>query len=180
MIPVCTHRRCRVGGGLPRGRTGFVFSVCRLISRRCHIIPSVAGCPSAPPRTVLALFTHTAPHSAIHTLSCMLCDAISWTPFTLRLCAAGVSSHRPALCRLLSSSGITRLLRYYETIRLPMPDKLLLSSYGCRSPLPFSGSEHRASRVAVFSWCHACHGLRPRGADGARPLKLRPYRLPTG
>jgi len=33
-------RGSRVGGGLPSGRTGFVFSVCRLISRRCHNIPS--------------------------------------------------------------------------------------------------------------------------------------------
>jgi hypothetical protein len=63
------QRICRVGGGLPSLGTGFVFSVCRLISRRCHIIPSILSCPSAPLRTVLALLTHTAPHSVFHMLS---------------------------------------------------------------------------------------------------------------
>jgi hypothetical protein len=57
---------------------------------------------------------------------CMLCDVVSWPLYSLRLSAAGVSPHRLTLCRLLSSGGVTRLLRYYETIRLPMPDKLRL------------------------------------------------------
>ncbi len=34
---------CRVGGGLPSSRTRFVFSVCRLVSRRCHAISSIQG-----------------------------------------------------------------------------------------------------------------------------------------
>ena len=37
---------CRVGGGLPSSRTRFVFSVCRLVSRRCHAISSILGCPA--------------------------------------------------------------------------------------------------------------------------------------
>ncbi len=112
----------------------FVFSVFRLISRRCHTISSIPGCPSAPPRTVLALFTHTLSFTRCHNLRAMRCNFVDTA--SLRLGAAGVSSHRSALCHLLSSSGITRLRWYYETIRLPMSDKLRLSNYGCWSPLP--------------------------------------------
>ena len=46
--------------------------------------------------------------------------------------SARVSSCRASVCYLLSSGGITRLLWYYEVIRLPMPDSsaCLLSVVG--------------------------------------------------
>jgi hypothetical protein len=37
-------------------------------------------------------------------------------------------------------------------------------------PSPIHGRGHGVSRVAALSLCHACHGLRPRGAVAARPL----------
>lgn len=47
----------------------------------------------------------------------------------------GVASRRATICGLLSSSGVTRLHRYYETIRLPA--HLLPSSlFGCYGILP--------------------------------------------
>ena len=89
------------------------------------------------------------------------------------LCAAGVSLLCSTICRLLPSSGITRLRWYYETIRLPatdLPSSLWavvghtlglspLTSLSCSAE-----SSGRVSRVAVQSQCHACHGLRPRGS----------------
>ncbi len=60
---------CRVGGGLPSSRTRFVFSVCRLVSRRCHAISSILGCPARPSQNRAALFTRTASHIAFHAQS---------------------------------------------------------------------------------------------------------------
>src|SRR3989441_11567359 len=87
---------------------------------------------------------------------------------------AGVSLLCSTICRLLPSDGITRLHRYYETIRLPaalLPSSLCavvghtlglssLNALSCSSE-----SSGRVSRVAVLSQCHACHGLRPRGSE---------------
>ena len=53
-----------------------------------------------------------------------------------RLGTDGMSSLRSTICRLLPSSGITRLHRYYETIRLPTRDELRLPYFGRWSPLP--------------------------------------------
>jgi hypothetical protein len=58
----------RVGRFLPVCRLRFVFSVCRLVSRRCHIISTFHQLAPAPLRTVLALLTHTAPQIVIRTL----------------------------------------------------------------------------------------------------------------
>ena len=151
-----------------------MFSVCRLVSRRCYYISTIRQLSAAPLRTVLALLTHTAPHMC-HSRAvfgrAMRCNFVSTN--SPRLCAGGVSSHRSTLCCLLSSGGVTRHLRYYETIRLPM----LVSS---ASPvtvvgtLSHLGREHGVSRVATLSLCHACHGLRPRGADTAKPISAAP------
>ena len=51
------------------------------------------------------------------------------------LSTVGVSSRRATICGLLSSSGVTRLHRYYEPIRLPahfLPSSL----FGCYGILP--------------------------------------------
>ena len=64
-----SSRACRVGGELPSYRSRFVFSVCRLVSRRCHDISTILGCHPAPHRTVLALFMHTAPHIVLRSQS---------------------------------------------------------------------------------------------------------------
>jgi hypothetical protein len=74
------------------------------------------------------------------------------------LCAAGVSLLCSTICRLLPSGGISRLRRYYETIRLPaavLPSSLWavvghtlglspLNALSCSSE-----SSGRVSRVAV-------------------------------
>ncbi len=48
-------------------RLRFVFSVCRLVSRRCHDISTFHRLAPAPLRTVRALLTHTAPQIVIRT-----------------------------------------------------------------------------------------------------------------
>ena len=108
----------------------------------------------APPRTVLALFTHTAPHEytsrfsekvyhyagarqweflkkeiklfPVHTptfsspvQSAMRCNFVA--TISLFLGIDDVSSQHCYSCDVLSSSGITRLHRYYDAIRLPLP-----------------------------------------------------------
>ena len=99
------------------------------------------------------------------------------------LCAAGVSLLCSNICRLLPSSGITRLRWYYEAIRLPaavLPSSLwaVVGHTLGLSPLIalncFSESSGRVSRVAVQSLCHACHGLRPRGSDHHLTLAVMP------
>ena len=82
----------------------------------------------APPRTVLALLTHTAPHK----YTSRLCKQVSLLAFvgmrcnfvstvSLFLSITDVSSQHCYLCGILSSSSITRLLRYYDAIRIPLP-----------------------------------------------------------
>ncbi len=115
---------CRVGGGLPSSRTRFVFSVCRLVSRRCHAISSILGCPTRPSQNrACAIYAHGSSHcrSLAILLRAMRCKFVATG--SPRLGAADVSSHRSTMCRLLSSGGITRPRWYYETIRLPMRDK---------------------------------------------------------
>ena len=128
----------------------FVFSVCRLVSRRCHNISTIPRLSAAPHRTVLALLTHTAPHMC-HSRAvfgrAMRCNFVSTD--SPRLCAGGVSSHRPALCCLLSSGGVTRHLRYYETIRLPM-------SVSSSSPITVVGTlSHPWKRTWGLPGCRA-------------------------
>ncbi len=54
---------CRVGGWLPSSRTRFVFSVCRLVSRRCHAISSILGCPTRPSQNrACAIYAHGSSH----------------------------------------------------------------------------------------------------------------------
>ena len=78
----------------------------------------LAGHP--PLRTVLALFTHTAPHASIRLEVSFLTRRVNFvSTVTSRLSADRVSFSRVAVCYLLSSGGVTRLLRYYEVIRLP-------------------------------------------------------------
>ena len=53
-------------------RSRFVFSVRRLVSRRCHSISTISRLSLTPLRTVLAQFTHTAPHMFIHQIGSRL------------------------------------------------------------------------------------------------------------
>ena len=53
----------RVDQFLPCYRLRFVFSVIHLVSRWCHNISTIHPLSLAPLRTVLALLTHTAPHT---------------------------------------------------------------------------------------------------------------------
>jgi len=78
----------------------------------------LAGHP--PPRTVLALLTHTALR---YGLSRFRLYVVVLVVRIFRFCERWGYPHdaRPYR-RLLSSSGIARLLRYYEAIRLPMAD----------------------------------------------------------
>jgi len=81
-------------------------------------------------------------------------------------------------CDILSSSGITRLHRYYDAIRLP-PSRLPFSLYYQLSGIlaALTARERRISRVAVCSLCSTCHGLRPRG--GATDLPFTPMNMLT-
>ena len=133
---------------------------------------TVASCPSQ--NRACAINAHGSPdnHSGSDRIALMRSSFVA-TASPL-LCAAGVSLLCSTICRLLPSSGITRLRRYYETIRLPaavLPSSLCavvghtlglspLTALSCSSE-----SSGRVSRVAVQSQCHACHGLRPRGSE---------------
>ena len=65
-------------------------------------------------------------------------------------------------CDVLSSSGITRLHRYYDAIRLPLPHLPFLPLLSVVRHTRFKTREQRTSRVAAYSQCPTCHGLRPR------------------
>ena len=150
----------------------FVFSVCRLVSRRRHYISTIPRLSAAPHRTVLALLMHTAPHMFLHAPSCALCDAISFPPVLrgwartafLRIARPCVASFPPAA--LPAFFGTTR----QSDSPCPLVPPLLLRLL---EPSPIHGREHGVSRVSALSSCHACHGLRPRGADRAKPLAAR-------
>ena len=107
----------------------------------------LAGHP--PLRTVLALFTHTAPHTFIRLEVSFLAMRANFvaTGFP-RLCAARVSLSRVSVCYLLSSSGVTHLLRYYEVIRLPVAGQPFLP-VTVVGPFPIYGSVARVSRVSA-------------------------------
>lgn len=47
-------------------RSRFVFPVAFCFLRKCHNICSMDHWSHTPPRTVLALFTHTAPRNVVH------------------------------------------------------------------------------------------------------------------
>jgi len=101
------------------------------------IIPLSPLAP-APLRTVLALFTHTAPHmvnsrSRRTAFSAIRRNVVSTT--SPHLSTEGVSSRRATMCGPLPSSSITRLHRYYWAIRLPTP-YLLFSLFGCPAYSP--------------------------------------------
>ena len=53
---------CRVDQLLPMLQVKVCVLCFRLVSRRCHIISTIHQLSLTPLRTVLALFTHTAPH----------------------------------------------------------------------------------------------------------------------
>ena len=147
----------------------FVFSVCRLVSRRRHYISTIPRLSAAPHRTVLALLMRTAPHMFLHAPSCALCDAISFPPVLrgwartafLRIARPCVASFPPAA--LPAFFGATR----QSDSPCPLVPPLLLRLL---EPSPIHGRGHGVSRVAALSQYHACHGLRPPGADAARPL----------
>jgi hypothetical protein len=73
-----------------------------------------------------------------------------------------VSSQHCYSCDVLSSSGITRLHRYYDVIRLPLPRLPFSLYYRLAGILALPAREQRTSRVAAYSQCPTCHGLRPR------------------
>jgi hypothetical protein len=93
-------------------RLSFVFSVCRLVSRRCHIISAFHRLAPAPLRTVLALLTHTAPRTGFRPRCYPMRSSFVSTVSPL-LCVAGVSLLRATIRRPLPSIGITRLHWYY-------------------------------------------------------------------
>ncbi len=65
--PSFKYLKCRrVDGFLPKLKVDVCILRCRLVSRRCHNISTILQLSPAPLRTVLALFTHTAPHVVVH------------------------------------------------------------------------------------------------------------------
>ena len=88
------------------------------------------------------------------------------------LCAVGVSLPRSTLRRLLPSSGITRLRRYYEAIRLPASHRSVLPCFGCSDRLP--PSEEDAGPPGLPCSHRVMHAMvsDPGEADPARPARL--------
>ena len=114
-------------------RWRFVFSVCRLVSRRCHNISTMSNWGQPPPRTGRAPLTHPAPHgyfpatqdaafckrSGYHRDSAAECGRCL---VQLAITARPPSLHRgvPSGSARLRSTGLDfRLLRYYAAFRLP-------------------------------------------------------------
>jgi hypothetical protein len=124
------------------------------------------SCTPAPLRTVLALLTHTAPHMVLHeelyALS-SLHDAVLLSPL-LRCWERTVCPHAAQPC--VASFPPGELPPFTGTTRRSDSPCAIGPSYLLRllGPSPIRGSAHGASRVAVISSCHACHGLRPRGS----------------
>ena len=111
---------------------------------------------------------------AIHApLSGALCDAILSPPIFHgcarvvfpRIARPCVVSFPPAA--LPAIFGTTRQSDSPCPLVPPLLLRLLV-------PSPIHGRGHGVSRVAALSHCHACHGLRPRGAVAARPLAAAP------
>ena len=101
--------------------------------------------------------------------SCALCDAIAFPPAL----HDGARTVFPRIARpCVVSFPPAALPAFFGTTRqsdspCPLVPPLLLRLL---KPSPIHGREHGVSRVAASSQCHACHGLRPRGAAAARPL----------
>jgi hypothetical protein len=164
---------CRVGGGLPSSRTRFVFSVCRLVSRRCHAISSILGCPARPSQN-RACAIHA--HGSSHRLSRALAR------YAMQFRCHRFSAAGRGRCFFTSLDHVSSpfLRRHYPPSLVLRDNPTPYARCGAASllrllaPSPIRGSTHRVSRVAALSQCHACHGLRPRGAGEARPIQRRP------
>ena len=139
-------------------RLSFVFSVCRLVSRRCHIISAFHQFLPAPRRTVRAQLTHTAPQTVIRGPIAPRCGAVSWPPVP-RLgvrpvfpysARSSVASFPPAA--LPAFAGTTRRSDSLRLFCLPpfgrlsgiLSVSLLFTALSCSAE-----SSRRVSRVAV-------------------------------
>ena len=132
----------------------FVFPVCRLVSRRCHIISTIHQLSPAPLQNrACAIYAHGSSIGLL--LSAIRSSSVNI--FSPLLCAVDVSLLRSSICRPLPSGGITRLLRYYGSIRLPASYLPSLPLFGCRGILPFSEEAAGSHELPVSP-----HGLRPR------------------
>ena len=92
--------------------------------------------------------------------------------------AVGVSSHRATICSPLPSSSITRLHRYYEAIRLPVPH---LPSYFFSCPAYSRYSERDAGPPGLPCNHSVKHAMvsDPEEAGIALPLAAMPVLTST-
>ena len=151
-----------------------MFSVSRLVSRRCHNISTILQLSPAPLRTALAQFTHAAPRKIIHQITSRRCEAVLFPP-VLRVWARPMFPHSArSLRRLLSSSGITRLHRYYEAIRLPKSHRSSLPCFGCSDPLSFWKANLGPPGLPCTRTVMHAVVSDPGEASAARPVSAAP------
>jgi hypothetical protein len=82
------------------------------------------------------------------------------------------------MCSFLSSSGITRLLRYYEAIRLPVPH-LPSSLFSCPAYSRYSERDAGPPGLPCNHSVKHAMVLRPRGSGHSLPLAEMPVLTST-
>ncbi len=154
----------------------FVFSVCRLVSRRCHHISTIHQLAPAPHRTGRAVFPHPALQTGSHRSRVDFSSTISDSRFSfvdnslLALCPLIVS---PPRYTCLSTSSLHRhypvsLVQWVDpTTYAPSPG--LVSS---ASGTPFKRGKHRSSQVPTKSFGQHAMDYDPGGVSTISPITM--------
>ena len=152
----------------------FVFSVCRLVSRRCHMISTLYPLAPAPHRTGRAVF----PHPALQTGSqvTLIADSVPLTMLLQVLCPALSPLLDTPARQPLPSPGITRLPRYYGLIRLPVPHPRTSLP---RFQVPLYRGRYRSSQVPEESLPQHAVDYDPGGVSAISPFTMASL-LPSG
>jgi len=151
----------------------FVFSVYRLVSRRCHAISTVYPLAPAPHRTGRADFPHPALQSGSQVCSVdpisLIVDSVPLTMLSQVLCPALSPFLDTPDCQSLPSTGITRLLWYYGLIRLPVPRPQ--TSFP-QFQVPLCRGRYRSSQVPGKSLQQHAVDYDPGGVSASSPLTM--------
>ena len=115
-------------------------------------------------------------HSSDRILACLAIRSIPVVVIVSPLSVNNVAIECSTHCAPLRSMGVTPLLHYYESIRLPMNRWASFGLTRCVALLPV-GRTHGISRVPD-SPLMTCHGLRPRWTLGSLGRWLLWYCLP--
>ena len=131
-----------------------------------------------PHRSLPAVFPHKPLHSVFYQteVSHLAIRSIPVVVIVSHLSVNNVAIECSTHCAPLRSMGVTPLLHYYESIRLPMNRWASFGLTRCVALLPV-GRTHGISRVPD-SPLMTCHGLRPRWTLGSLGRWLLWYCLP--